>query len=191
MTSIFNPNIPQTNDDPTVSQSQLLGNFGKLNSDWAANHVPLTSGGNNGFHKFIQFPTVLSGDPTLTGLQSQVYPKTDGNGNTALFFANASKVYQLNDLTIVNPGAGGANDYGFVTPFGFTINAGSVASGVTTVTFAVPFTTGKVYALELTPQLGSAVRFAINSLTMSGPSVTGFKINTSSSAAYYYLAIGV
>ena len=51
----YHPSIPQANDDPTVSQGQLLDNFGTLNTDFAINHVAFTAGGNAGFHKIVQF----------------------------------------------------------------------------------------------------------------------------------------
>ncbi len=178
----FNPNIPQPNDDPTASQSDLLGNFGKLNSDWQVNHVPLTSGGNNGFHKMVQFPNVLSVDPTVTGLQSAVYPKVGFDTFPALFFKNASAVYQLTNLPVVTVGT----NYGIVTPWGFTINAGSVPSGVTTVTFAIPFTNGIIYTADLTQKsVGSPTNSTIN--TING---TGLTFVTLAPSAYYYFVIG-
>lgn len=184
----FNPNIPQANDDPTASQSDLLGNFGKLNTDWAVNHIPLTSGGNNGFHKFIQFPTVLSVDPTVTGQQSAVYPKSSG-GSPALFFKNASSVFQLTNLPVTTSGT----NYGIVTPWGFTINAGSIPSGslTPTVTFAIPFTNGVVYTAEITAQQGSSLtNYSITSLITSGMAVTGLNLSTQVASGFYYLAIG-
>lgn len=178
----YNPNIPQPNDDPTASQADLLGNFGKLNTDWAINHVPLTSGGNNGFHKFIQFPNVLSVDPTVTGLQSAVYPKLGPDSLPALFFKNAAKLYQLTNLPVVTSGT----NFGIITPWGFTINAGQIASGTLSVTFAIPFTNGMIYTAELTAKQGSPLtNYSIS--TING---TGFTLTTQVNSAFYYLAIG-
>lgn len=176
----YNPNIPQPNDDPTASQADLLGNFGKLNTDWAVNHIPLTSGGNNGFHKMVQFPNVLGSDPAVTGLQSALYPKIGPDSNPALFFKNAANVLQLTTLPVVTVGT----NFGIKTPFGFTINVGTIASGVTSTTFAIPFVS-QVYTAELTPQ-NSVISYVLTSVGL-----TGLTLATSSPAAYYYLAIGV
>lgn len=182
--AVYNQNIPQPGDDPTSSQTDLLGNFGKLNTDWAINHTPLTSGGNNGFHTKVQFPTVQVSDPVLTGLQSQLYPKTDGNGNTALFFANSAKVFQLTDLSVTNVGT----DYGFTTPFGIIFNSGTVPAGTTTVTFAVPFSSNTtVFTVLLTPNQSTVnfVNFGTNTITS-----TGFTFSTSASQGFNYFAMG-
>lgn len=109
----YHPNIPQANDDPSVSQGDLLDNFMKLNSDFSVNHIPFTAGGNKGFHTLVQFPTIQNADPAVVGLESAVYPKL-GPADPQLFFNNLNNVFQLTDLPIVNgtitnviPGANG------------------------------------------------------------------------------------
>src|SRR5574340_1090039 len=97
----YHPTIPQPNDDPSVSQGQLLDNFGKLNSDFSVNHVPFTAGANNGFHTLVQFPTVQSSDPAVSGQQSVVYPKA-GPVDPELFFRNINNIFQLTNLPFVN-----------------------------------------------------------------------------------------
>lgn len=177
----FNPNIPQPNDDPTASQADLLGNFGKLNADWAVNHIPLTSGGNNGFHKMIQFPNILNSDPAAIGQQSVVYPKIGPDSLPALFFRNSAKVYQLTNLPVTTVGT----NRGVVTPWGFTINAGTIASGTTSANFAIPFANGQIYTLILTPSGGTLTTYTI--ISVSG---TGFSFNTQAASNYNYFAIG-
>jgi len=183
--TVYNPNIPQPNDDPTASQNDLLQNFGKLNTDWAVNHVALTLGGNNGLHTKVQFPNVLSVDPTVTGLQSCVYPKLGPDSRPALFFNNALNVYQLTNLPVVNV----ATDFGIVTPFGFTINAGSIASGVTSVTFAVPFTNAQIYTAELT-QSSMTIPPTTNQYAITAINGTTMTISSTSATTFYYLVIG-
>jgi hypothetical protein len=178
----FNPNIPQPNDDPTASQADLLGNFGKLNTDWAVNHTPLTSGGNNGFHKMIQFPNVLSADPSVTGLQSAVYPKLGPDSLPALFFKNATNTYQLTQLPVVVSG----NNRGVKTPWGFSINAGTIPSGITSVTYAIPFSNGQTFTIELTAQ-GSGT---LTNYSVTTNNNNGFTLNTQVASAFYYIAIG-
>lgn len=136
----YNPNIPQASDDPGQSQSQMLTNFGKIASSMAVNHVPLTSGGFNGFHTKVQFPDGIS-EPAPTGTESILFPFTV-SGKVQLVFKNATQRFQLTGLPIVTPGAGSATDYGVVTPWGLTINFGTkIISGSNTgvTTFAIPF----------------------------------------------------
>lgn len=180
----FNPNIPQANDDPTTSQSDLLGNFGKLNADWAVNHIPLTSGGNNGFHKMVQFPNVLASDPPVTGLQSAVYPKVGPDGNPALFFENVLKVFQLTNLPIVTVGT----NYGVVTPWGFTINMGSIAATGTGATFAIPMTNNIILTAQLSN--GSPPAGGLTTPIITGITGIGMTIVPSASNLYYYTVIG-
>lgn len=100
---VYNPNIPQPNDDPTQSQSSILQNFGKINSDWLVNHVALTAGANNGFHTLVEYAGVLGSDPTVSGLQSSVYPKNGlTTGIPQLFFNNFLSSFQLTGLDVVN-----------------------------------------------------------------------------------------
>ena len=97
----YHPNIPQANDDPSVSQNDLLENFQKINSDFNVNHIPFTAGANQGFHTKVQFPTALSTAPGATGDQSILYPKFV-NTVPQLFFQNAQADYQLTNLPFVN-----------------------------------------------------------------------------------------
>ena len=115
----YHPNIPQPGDDPTVSQGQLLDNFGKINTDFSVNHVALTAGGNNGFHTLVQFTNVLATDPAVSGVQSAVYPKSV-NGSPQLFFRNISKIYPLTGLNVVN---------GTITGISKAVNAQVTSNG--------------------------------------------------------------
>lgn len=101
----FHPNIPQPGDDPSNSQADLLDNFGKINTDFQVNHVPLTSGGNSGFHTFVQYSNVLSSNPVIAGLQSALFPKLGSSGNPELFFSNGNnfpRIVQMTNLTVAN-----------------------------------------------------------------------------------------
>lgn len=178
----FNPNIPQPNDDPTASQSDLLGNFGKLNTDWAVNHTPLTSGGNNGLHKIVQFPNVLGSDPAVTGLQSVVYPKAGADGNPALFFKNVLKAFQLTNLPIVTSGL----NFGVVTPWGFTINMGTVPPATSSITFAIPMTSNII----LTAQMTATNIAAGNPVTITAINGTSMTVIPQGFGTMSYLVMG-
>lgn len=181
MTVVFNPNIPQSSDDPTNSQVDLLNNFTKLNLDWAVNHINLVAGGNNGFHTKVNFPNVLGSDPTLVNQQSEIYPKIGPDSLPALFFANASNVYQLTKLPVVTSGT----NYGIVTPWGMTLNAGKIiGSSPLIATFAIPFVNGNFYFVSASSQILNTV--AIGSITN-----TQITLNTGTNpAVVYYMVIG-
>lgn len=142
----YHPNIPQANDDPSVSQGDLLDNFTKLNTDFSVNHIPFTAGGNKGFHTLVQFPTVQNADPTVVGLESAVYPKA-GPIDPQLFFNNLNNVFQLTDLPAVNgtitnviPGANGrvtSDLHGLATGNSVTIRDVVGITTINTLTFVI------------------------------------------------------
>jgi len=67
------PNIPQPNDQLSVSQGNLLTNFQGLNTFVNVNHVDFTSA-DAGKHKFASFP-VQAGNPGTTATELAVYSK--------------------------------------------------------------------------------------------------------------------
>ena len=256
----YHPNIPQATDNPTVSQGQLLDNFGTLNTDFAINHVAFTAGGNAGFHKLVQFTNVLLADPSVTGSQSAIYPKSV-SGEPQLFFNNPITVYQLTGLPFVNGtitnvvlsagntvatitsnghnlvtgnsvtilGVGGitglngntftitkinansfsvpgtftgsytgggtftspqSTNYGFVTPWGWTINMGqTIATGATfTQQFAIPYSVGfDTYTAQLTPFTGVN---APSQYAVTAVSQTTLSGSTTSNTTFNFLVIG-
>ena len=142
----YHPNIPQANDDPSVSQGDMLDNFTKLNSDFSVNHVPFTAGGNKGFHTLVQFPTVQATDPAVAGTSSVLYPKA-GPTDTELFFRNVNNIFQLTNLPAVNgtitnviPSANGqvvSERHGLTTNDMVTIQDVVGITGINGVTFTI------------------------------------------------------
>jgi len=183
----YNPSIPQANDDPTISQAQLLANFGIWNSSFSANHIPLTSGANQGFHTSIFFPTPLGSDPNLSAPISSLYPKSNGTTNE-LFFQNgatSANVKQLTNLPIVT-GTAGATGFGFVTPWGWIVNCGTVPPGTSaSILFQVPYAVGFI---TLTAQLTQQTLTGNNLTTILGVSQTNLTYTTPSNS--YFLVIG-
>lgn len=113
----YHPTIPQATDDPSNSQADLLDNFGKINADFAINHVPLTDGGNQGQHTKVLIPVPLAytADPNLLPNQTSLYVKTAALGTNELFFQNGNlpnpstflptiglNVRQLTNLPVMN-----------------------------------------------------------------------------------------
>ena len=183
---MFHPNIPQAGDDPKDSQADLLDNFGKINADFAANHVALTEGGNNGYHKLVAFTDASSGDVSVSGIRSALYPKKI-SGIPQLFFRNVDDIFQLTKLPIETSGSG--HRFSVVTPWGLTLKFGfveNVSSSGTAVSFDTPFTTA-VYSIICS--LGAEDTFVY----VDNTSVTnaGFTLFTQHSGIFaYFFAIG-
>jgi hypothetical protein len=72
----YNPNIPQSTDLISNSQSQILGNFDQLNAQFGIDHVAFNTGSGNGsgFHNKVTFVSNIS-TPSITGAVSAIYPK--------------------------------------------------------------------------------------------------------------------
>lgn len=188
----YNPNIPQATDDPTQSQLQLLNNFAQMNTQFSVNHVPLTAGGQNGFHTKIVFNNVLGADPNPTAPQSVLYTKTATTGTvpsntTELFFQNgnlASNVKQLTNLPIFNTSS---SNYGFTTPWGMIVNCGLRTSGVSPITFQVSYPVGfKTYTAIVTPQNATGAYAVVVSVSQTQLAFKVSPVNT----PVYYLVIG-
>jgi len=176
----FNPNIPQANDDPSVSQAQLLANFGVLNTDFAVNHNPLTATANPGFHTKVFFANVLGADPGLSAPQSSLYTKTVSAANQ-LFFQNgalASNVFQLTNLPVVTTGT----NYSVVTPWGLIIKMGQANASPINFADAIANPLNTVYTALLTPR-NSFTTFFITAVNPTNLTYNGF-------VPVYYLAIG-
>jgi hypothetical protein len=179
----YNPNIPQPTDNPSVSQSQMLGNFSTLATDFAVNHIPLTSGGATaGYHTQIWFPAPLSADPGLTAPQASLYTKTSG-GASQLFYQNGALASNVVQLTGLSNNVSGSN-YGFATPFGFIMNMGQVSTGA--VTYALPFST-TIYTVLMTVIAGAPT----TNWSILTSNLTGFTYQTSNANFFYYFAMGV
>lgn len=80
----YNPRIPESRDDISVSQGELLTNFGQLNTQFAVNHVAFDdAGADKGKHKFVTF-VEQAADPETLADELIIYAKDDG-GEPELF----------------------------------------------------------------------------------------------------------
>lgn len=134
--SFYTPSIPQAGDDPKVSQAQIQGNFGRLNTDFNVDHVQFTSSINRGQHRKITFQDVLAVDPNKAADIASLYTKLF-NSAPELFFQNnnaASDVYQLTNLDIASSGT----RFAFTTPWGIKIHVGQVTASPISFAFS-PF----------------------------------------------------
>jgi hypothetical protein len=80
----FDPTIPQPRDILSDSQSDLLTNFGQLNTQFAVNHVAFNDGSSDkGKHKFITF-VEQADDPESQADEHLLYTKDD-SGDTEIY----------------------------------------------------------------------------------------------------------
>lgn len=84
---VYNANIPQASDDPSQSQSQLLGNFQELNTFLSVNHVDLNDA-DQGKHNFMQMPEQVAA-PATAANEGGLYTK-EVSGSTQLFYRDES-----------------------------------------------------------------------------------------------------
>lgn len=145
--TVYTPNTPQVNEDPTTSQPLFLANFQKINSDFSQNHIAYTAGANNGFHTKIFFPTVLGSDPNLASPSSSVYPKSFVDlflvrTTNELFFQNgtaAANVTQLTNCVVNFQPALNPTQFAFKLANGIIVNCGSNVAAGTPRTFPVGY----------------------------------------------------
>lgn len=172
--------IPNPNDDPRDSQSKLLANFSKLNTDFQINHVALTQTLNSGFHTLVQFPDVQGGDPNLAAPQSSIYTKTVA-GASELFFQNGngvSDVYQLTNLVV---GPAGTN-YSVLLPWGMRLQMGKTSTSPQV--FQTAFQAGfALYTGLATGENATGVR-------ITAVTDTQFTFTATSGNTIYYLFLG-
>jgi len=173
----YHPNIPQSTDDPSQSQQDLLDNFTAIQNQFLVNHVQLTAGGQQGYHTQVWFKSPLGSNPGLTPPQTSVYTKNVA-GTPELFFQNgtlSANAFQLTNLVVTTVGT----RYGFVSPWGLTFNMGLATTSP--INFSVPFT-GTVYTALL---CNSGVSTTVPRVV----TVTTTQLTYSPAGSVYYLVV--
>lgn len=196
--TVYSASIPQPTDLISNSQSDILGNFAQLNTQFAIDHSAFNTGSGNGtgFHKQITMPTTVA-PGAQTNPQSVWHTKAGVGGvytNYSLpFFKN-----QSGDLPLAPDLSSTGTNYGYqqgnlIYNFGRAeINQGSQS---TTVTWKVPFTTS-VLMMQMTKDgngLGSSGNTNTCNATATSLTVGTFTSQTSLASGpmpFYYLAIG-
>ncbi len=70
------PNIPQANDQLRISQGDILGNFGAINSYVGVNHVPFNTGVDDGKHNVVTM-TEQTALPAFLPTETAIYNTVD------------------------------------------------------------------------------------------------------------------
>lgn len=162
----FNAAIPQSTDDPSVSQGQILTNFSQLNTQFSVNHIALTAGADNGKHTFIEMLDQVA-DPATAVNEMTIYSK-DLAGVSTLYMRKESSgtVIQLSaaDPTIAANGSSFMAG-GIIVKWGGSI----INTGPTAVAFVTPFPNA-IYSLVLTVgnSATSSQQVVYSNLTQAG-----------------------
>lgn len=128
----FNQDIPQSSDDPSQSQSQLLANFQALNTFLSVNHEDINDS-DEGKHKFMQMPSQSSAPSTAAGETAQYVKTSAYTGNPEWHYRRQSSGSEI-DLT----GSRKASEGWFYAPSGVLIKWGTATgSGEVTATYRV------------------------------------------------------
>lgn len=142
----YNANIPQATDDPSVSQAQLLANFGKLNTDFSVDHTAFTASSDVGKHK--KATLLESATPTTSAGEGALYAKNTSGTREILYYRRESNG---SDIPVGIIGAFVKFDSSGVaigTPFNCSI--ARVATGRYEVTFTTAMADGN-YIVLVTP----------------------------------------
>lgn len=197
----YNPSIPASTDQISVSQGQILNNFSALNTIFNADHFTFnySISGEQGQHRQITFPETQT-DPSLSGVIGEIYSKNISSSSEP-FFANSNGANVLwrggSGTGLVSSTTGGNASNGSITfPNGIIAQWGYATIPVltsTSVTFSVAFPNACFIVL---PSLYIATsNFATKVIVVNG-SITRTAANLfvnstgGGSVSVSYLAIG-
>lgn len=184
----YTSNIPQSTDNPSDSQPQLLANFQEIDTYTSVNHVALNDG-DQGKHKFMQMPEQGSA-PTTAANEGALYTKDTGT-EPDLFYrreSNGTEVQLTGGKTTVGAQSSVTLPSGVIMKYGtITVAAGG---GTSAVTFTTPFPTA-IRNVQLSVTGGSSAEG--RPYIGSTPTTSGFTFRQnggSGSATGHWLAIG-
>jgi len=196
--SDYNPNIPQPTDSPSVSQNQILLNWGAIKTLIDVDHVDFAASG-AGKHNKITFP-VQSPAPTFTGgdlgLYSFLSPVTAVN-ELYLSTVAAKQVAMSASILSTNAAPSGVAGWSYL-PSGILLKWGiAAANGTSVITLPVSGTipvfagVSSVLVTGISPaasdQFAYLVTFTPTQITVYGSART---TNTAAAVSFQYLAIG-
>ncbi len=163
----YNPSIPQPTNLISNSQSQLLANFGQLNTQFGVDHDKFNTGSGNGtgWHKQVTFIAPLSMDPTPASGQGIAYTKTVSGAEQLFYINSEGATQQISGFPVV----GAWVVFSGLSP---SISASYNVSTVTynagtnkyTITFLTNFASAN-YCVSYTPVSASGGNLGLRSVT--------------------------
>lgn len=201
----YNKDIPRATDQLSVSQNDLLNNFGAIYALIGINHVNFNAGTDAGKHYKVEFPTQPA-DPGTTANELAIYAKNSYSNPTlpALYVQKSNGVAVPNGGFTEYVAAGPSSDGAWtrlpsnlLVKWGFTqTTLGAV--GISTYSFQIAATIPvftSIFGVFLTPTISGAGQTQtvklVNALGTITP--TGFQVYQpqAQNCQYFYLAIGV
>lgn len=134
----YNPSIPQAEDDMSVSQGDLLTNFGELNTVYSEDHVALDASANKGKHKKASFvsqgsdpdvdsPSTLENEVALFALEdgtdTEIYARRESNGDVNQVTKDGSLFMGIHPLFSINISDLTPNSNTGAGTYNFTVNS--------------------------------------------------------------------
>jgi len=180
----YNPNIPAANDILSNSQSQILTNFGQLNTVFGIDHVPFyPSVANSGKHAKVTLPE--GGDAATLVNEIALYCKDLSSVSTLyLRKENNGTVIQISGVDPIASAQGRT-----FLPGGLILAWGSSASVSNggTVSFASAFP-NNCFGVQVTINIASTV----SPVGINGYNTSGFTFRTTAGGGVpiTYMAIG-
>ena len=202
----YNSNIPQPNDDLSVSQPQILANFSTIATAFNLNHGNFNAV-DEGKHRYVQMPNQNATPPTTIANETGIYCNTSTltnqpelffikqNGTTAPPPLNGANGYEITSSNYIANGGWTRLPSGILLKWGEAI----AAPPATTLNFAFPVAATipvfqAIYQVVVTDMANPPRNYSITALTTatfniissyygSTPGITGIGLR--------YLAIGV
>jgi hypothetical protein len=191
----YNNNIPQSTDNLSVSQPQILANFASIATAFNLNHVNFNAGG-EGKHAFVEMPNQNATPPTTIANETGLYCNTSTltnqpelffikqNGTTAPAPLNGANGYVISGSNYTSPGWTRLPS-GILLKWGtFSVNSGLPV--IFDVSASNPAFT-VCYNVQVTGVSASLQTFSVTNLTNLQFIIT----SNSNPAQGYYFAIGV
>jgi len=180
----YSSDIPQANDDPSQSQSQLLGNFQAINTFFSVNHVA-PNDGDEGKHKWVSLPEQGAAPSTAVN-EIALYSK-EVSSTTQLFYRKEADGAEVQLTGNSTPSTNGQVFVG-----GITIKWGTLSGGSSVVTFSTPFSSS-IFNISVTTVAPVASNLNTFGVVNGSATVNGFTIFGSGTppSSFYWMAIGV
>jgi hypothetical protein len=194
----YNPNIPQSTDNISSSQADILTNFQQLEAIFGTNagadHFAwdYATASSRGLHQQVSLPTPRGSDPSLTGTAGMLYSKSVA-GVAQAFFANATAPVQITGLVSkASPG------YAFIAG-GIVLKWANVSfsAGSGTITFPTGGSIPVFSAIYIVLLQNTGNNLTNEFAYVSSISTTNFTyystqrtVQTPQAGGGYYLAIG-
>lgn len=195
----YNSNIPQPNDDLSVSQPQILANFSTIATAFNLNHGNFNAI-DEGKHRYVQMPNQNATPPTTIANETGIYCNTSTftnqpevffikqNGTTAPPPLNGANGYEVTSSNYISNGGWTRLPSGILLKWGFA----TAMPPATTLNFPFPIAATipvfqAIYQVLVTDQSAPVRYYSIPAVT-----TTDFTINSSAAGiGLRYLAIGV